>query len=49
MDVALACARQTIYCALALCTLPEEDLCTALKPLPPGLWCCTPMIIKAVS
>jgi hypothetical protein len=48
MDVALACVRQTVYCALSLCTLPEEDLCKALKPLPPGLWCFMPMIIKAV-
>jgi len=48
MDVAVACVRQTVYCALSLCTLPEENLCKALKPLPPGLWCFMPMIIKAV-
>ena len=48
MDVALACVRQKVYCALSLCTLPEEDLCKALRPLPPGLWCYMPMIIQAV-
>ena len=47
MDVALACVRQMVYCALTLCMMPEKDLCKTLEPLPQGLRQFVPIIIEA--